>query len=236
MEPGREISILDDSIARFAEERIIELKDPAPLVGSILAIGAMNCGFKLDDDDFGYIVKNLIQEIRRDYPDWLFRDVAEAIWMGSTGRYGTIYRFTLSTVCEWLKAHKGVIGWRALEASWRESDEKERLRVELIDLILQRLHPVYMREIRLGIKSWGSLYVIKIPKLLKRLSSHKPTIEELAYILTEYGKKRENTPQPADFLRLIRSQGLITPELTEKIHLFINDLIKDSDNDGSAEN
>lgn len=219
-------------VQQYAKQLFVDADNAVELLAQMIAVAQVNCGLRLSDEDFEYTVINMNRIIRNLYPEWFISDVAEAIFMGSIGKYGDIYRLSLATVNGWLQKHSGVISWRALENKMLQRDEHEKQRIERIDHTLHRLYPLYQKERQSGIKSWASLYLLQIPRIHKILERESPSLEELAYIIAEYSKRKEPVPPPDQFLTQIRSSGLITTHIAEKLNKFFDDLINDFNNEG----
>lgn len=234
MKDFEQIGLLGNGFSDLAKAKFSELEEPEKVAGVLLVTAGVNSGFKLERADLDYLIKNLVLVIKNLYPNWLVSDVSDAISLGSIGHYGEIFKLTLSTVNGWLKKHQAVISWRVLEAKIIEGDTTERERVLAIDNILDKLRPLYLKEKSQGRKGWGSLILLQIPRLHQMLLKERPTLEELIFMIGEYGQKREPVPPPEKFLVTIRSHALIDKAVTTRIRDLIDELVKDNEDDGSG--
>jgi hypothetical protein len=233
MSEVQQLGMMSESLAEIGKRRFCDLETPEKVAGILIATAGVNLGFKLERVDFDYLVNNLVRVVNGLYPNWLVNDVMEAIYLGSIGRYGEVYKLTLATFSGWLKKHEATISWRVLEAKIMESDTAEQERIRAIDTTLDRLRPLYLKEKIQGRKGWGSLILLQIPRLHQMLLKERPTLEELVFMIGEYGKKGEPIPPPEQFLATIRSHALIDKTVTTRIRDFIDELVKEADNDGS---
>jgi hypothetical protein len=204
---------------------IKDLVGPQPAIARILAVAINNSGHKAPEDkDFQILVDQVFRVVTEYFTEMTLEDVADALFKGSIGRFGTYFGINLRTIYSWLSEKRTEINCKSIEEStYMESQNQARWRE--INSAHRKIKEVAIREKEeLGITDYPYLLAVTLPKLYNRLHDMNPSLVELVFMTSRYAAQKAAEPEPRTFLAEIREQGLLTEETTSEIHQYIESI------------